>query len=99
MRCPACNSAQTKVVDSRLRERINTVYRRRRCLKCRHGWQTNEIDVTELEQLRAFYTLRQRFDEFIETAAKAVATVNKMLSQPPDSRYWKYSKDSTDSTD
>ena len=85
MRCPACNSAQTKVVDSRLRERLNTVYRRRRCLKCRHGWQTNEIDVVELEVIRTVLNFRRQLFQFAEAAAKALAAVNEVLEHTPES--------------
>ena len=59
MRCPSCRSVQTKVIDSRVRERHDTVYRRRRCLKCRHAWATYEIDEESFQAVAGVLRLRE----------------------------------------
>lgn len=52
MLCPKCRSSQSVVADSRQRvARINTVYRRRSCLDCRHRWKTYEIDEAAYNRL------------------------------------------------
>lgn len=42
MRCPACGSLDSKVVDSRPSEEGAAIRRRRECLKCRHRFTTYE---------------------------------------------------------
>ncbi|TSC71897.1 MAG: transcriptional repressor NrdR [Parcubacteria group bacterium Gr01-1014_38] len=42
MHCPACNTEETKVVDSRVVERGTAVRRRRECEKCGHRFSTYE---------------------------------------------------------
>lgn len=41
MNCPYCN-ADSKVTNSRLQKRTNSVWRRRQCLSCRAIWTTSE---------------------------------------------------------
>lgn len=41
-KCPKCNG-DTDVLDSRDREELQLLYRRRRCKKCRHRFSTFEI--------------------------------------------------------
>ncbi len=43
MRCPACGSADSKVVDSRPVEENNSIRRRRECLDCHMRFTTYEI--------------------------------------------------------
>lgn len=42
MHCPACNTEETKVVDSRVVERGTAIRRRRECEKCGHRFSTYE---------------------------------------------------------
>lgn len=51
MRCPECSINQSMVIDTRLRVENNVIYRRRKCLKCKHRWSTLEIADTGLERL------------------------------------------------
>lgn len=43
MRCPACSSADSKVIDSRPVEENNSIRRRRECLECHTRFTTYEI--------------------------------------------------------
>lgn len=43
MRCPACGSADSKVIDSRPVEENNSIRRRRECLACKTRFTTYEI--------------------------------------------------------
>jgi transcriptional repressor NrdR len=45
MKCPFCNSAETKVIDSRAAQRNNAIRRRRECLDCSHRFTTYEYVV------------------------------------------------------
>ena len=42
MRCPACEEADTKVVDSRSSDDRESIRRRRECLRCGHRFTTYE---------------------------------------------------------
>lgn len=47
MRCPQCDSYQTRVTSTRLVEN-ETIHRRyRKCMECGARWITMEITVTE----------------------------------------------------
>ena len=46
MPCPVCGT-NTNVIDSRLRETVSSIRRRRRCDECGHRFSTFEISVTE----------------------------------------------------
>ena len=41
--CPNCGNDKTYVKDSRFRKNINTIYRRRCCLKCLESFTTYEV--------------------------------------------------------
>ena len=43
MRCPFCNSADSKVIDSRPADEGNSIRRRRECLTCQKRFTTYEI--------------------------------------------------------
>jgi transcriptional repressor NrdR len=43
MRCPACSSGESKVIDSRPVEENNSIRRRRECLECHTRFTTYEI--------------------------------------------------------
>ncbi len=45
MKCPFCNSVETKVVDSRAAQKNNAIRRRRECLDCGHRFTTYEYVV------------------------------------------------------
>ena len=42
MRCPSCQSGETKVVDSRVSENRAAIRRRRECERCGHRFSTSE---------------------------------------------------------
>ncbi len=49
MHCPACNSAETKVVDSRMSGDGMSIRRRRECERCGHRFSTLEsLEILEL---------------------------------------------------
>ncbi|MDP1709777.1 MAG: transcriptional regulator NrdR, partial [Candidatus Komeilibacteria bacterium] len=53
MRCPACSSAETKVIDSRVVEHDNTVRRRRGCEKCGFRFSTlEEMEIMDLSVIK-----------------------------------------------
>ncbi len=43
MRCPACSSSKSKVIDSRPVEENNSIRRRRECIECQTRFTTYEI--------------------------------------------------------
>lgn len=54
MICPNCGG-ETEVVDSRPRNDNTIVWRRRRCISCKHRFHTVERDITDM--LLRFMTL------------------------------------------
>lgn len=42
MKCPYCNSTESKVTDSRITEQADAIRRRRQCLKCNQRFTTFE---------------------------------------------------------
>ena len=48
MRCPSCNSSDTKVIDSRTTEGGAAIRRRRKCLSCKRRFTTKERIEEEL---------------------------------------------------
>ena len=49
MRCPECAFPASAVVNSRPRQKQQqSVYRRRKCLKCNHAWTTFERNEAEI---------------------------------------------------
>ncbi|MFH1213847.1 MAG: transcriptional regulator NrdR [Candidatus Neomarinimicrobiota bacterium] len=45
MRCPFCNSQESKVIDSRTAQKNNAIRRRRECIDCGHRFTTYEYVV------------------------------------------------------
>jgi len=45
MRCPFCNSPESKVIDSRTAQKNNAIRRRRECIDCGHRFTTYEYVV------------------------------------------------------
>lgn len=60
MLCPHCQHPESKVIDSR--PSADTIYRRRRCLRCGHHYSTQEYTADQL----ATYVVDKR-NELIET--------------------------------
>ena len=57
MRCPNCNSLNTKVVDSRPNETETKKRRRHECYACGHRFTTYEIYETKFNELLENYVL------------------------------------------
>lgn len=57
MRCPNCNSLNTKVVDSRPNETETKKRRRHECSACGYRFTTYEIYETKYEELLENYVL------------------------------------------
>lgn len=57
MRCPKCNSMETKVIDSRTIDEWQAIRRRRECEYCSHRFTTFEKkEVTELTVIKKDWT-------------------------------------------
>ena len=53
MRCPVCNHAETKVVDSRMTSEGLAIRRRRECAKCGHRFSTvEEVEILDLSLVK-----------------------------------------------
>ena len=51
MRCPSCAFRDSAIYDSRpIRDAIDGVWRRRRCLGCDHRWTTYERNTVEIHE-------------------------------------------------
>ena len=51
MRCPSCAFRDSAIYDSRpIRDVIDGVWRRRRCLDCDHRWTTYERNTAEIHE-------------------------------------------------
>ena len=48
MRCPECGSSQIFVINSRPRDGINAVWRKRRCNSCGYTWNTLEQSIADI---------------------------------------------------
>lgn len=51
--CPKCKKDNNKVVDSRVPDGEEHVWRRRHCLSCSKRWNTVEVPEEELKRLRS----------------------------------------------
>lgn len=81
MRCPYCNSSDTKVVDSREFVNGNSIKRRRECLVCKKRFTTYE----KIEE-RAIYVIkkdksRERFDRNKIIRGLTIATSKRNISR------------------
>ena len=63
MRCPACSSDDTRVIDSRLGDAGATVRRRRECQACSHRFTTFERFERELPRVIKSDGRREPWDE------------------------------------
>lgn len=48
MHCPECGSSQIFVTNSRHRDGINAVWRRRKCNSCGYAWSTLEQSIADI---------------------------------------------------
>ena len=62
MRCPFCNTLDTRVVDSRLVEESNQVRRRRECNACNERYTTYEVPELLMPQIIKRDQRRSPFD-------------------------------------
>ena len=63
MKCPKCNSTQSKVVDSRHADELNAIRRRRECENCGTRFTTFEhIEVSQMAQESSFQEKRYLMD-------------------------------------
>ena len=81
MRCPFCNSSDTKVVDSREFVNGNSIKRRRECLACKKRFTTYE----KIEE-RALYVIkkdksREKFDRNKIIRGLTIATSKRNISR------------------
>lgn len=63
MRCPFCDSEETKVIDSRLADEGYVVRRRRECLECGERYNTYETAELVLPQMVKSDGRREPFNE------------------------------------
>jgi len=62
MKCPFCNTPETKVIDKRVSEDLETNRRRRECLSCKRRFTTYErIEMGNMLVVKKD-TTRERFD-------------------------------------
>lgn len=63
MRCPFCNAADTRVIDSRLANEGDAVKRRRECMTCAERFTTYETAELVMPKVIKRNDVRQPFDE------------------------------------
>jgi transcriptional repressor NrdR len=63
MRCPFCQTPETRVVDSRLVEENNQVRRRRECIACNERFTTYEVPELTMPLIIKRDQRRSPFDE------------------------------------
>lgn len=83
MYCPACNSKQTKVIDSRLTQEGLAIRRRRECEKCSFRFSTIEeaelLDITVVKRdgAREAYSRDKLKNGILESLKKRPYTTEK----------------------
>lgn len=87
MRCPFCNYADSKVIDSRASEEGNTVRRRRECLSCQKRFTTYErleeipLIVVKKDDSREVFDRRKVITGLLKACEKrsvSMATIEKI---------------------
>ncbi|MCU7799333.1 MAG: transcriptional regulator NrdR [gamma proteobacterium symbiont of Lucinoma myriamae] len=78
MRCPFCNAADTKVIDSRLANEGDSVRRRRECLTCAERFTTFETAELVMPRIIKSDGSRVPFDE-----QKLLQGMSKALEKRP----------------
>ena len=77
MKCPFCNSEDTKVVDSRSFMDGYSIKRRRECIKCEKRFTTFE----KVEETPLFIVKKDRFDRNKLMRGLVAATVKRNISR------------------
>lgn len=78
MRCPFCNEAETKVIDSRLVSEGDQIRRRRECLSCSERFTTYEVAELLMPRIIKSNNVPEPFNE-----AKLRSGVQKALEKRP----------------
>ena len=72
MKCPNCNSLKSRVLDTRLKPKLNYIYRRRVCEECSFVFTTRELHIpkeyakADLEAKRVKHNLNHEIQDMIE---------------------------------
>jgi len=86
MKCPFCDSNDTKVVDSRSAQKNNAIRRRRECLDCGHRFTTYEyvveypLTIIKNDGRREEYDRRKLFNSLKIACNKRPVPVDKLES-------------------
>ena len=81
MRCPFCNSDDTKVVDSRDFINGNSIKRRRECLHCKKRFTTYEkVEERDIYVIKKDQS-REKFNKNKLIRGLSIATVKRNISQ------------------
>ena len=86
MKCPFCDSSETKVVDSRSAQKNNAIRRRRECLDCGHRFTTYEyvveypLTIIKNDGRREEYDRQKLFDSLKIACNKRSVSVEKLES-------------------
>lgn len=81
MRCPFCNSDNTKVVDSRDFINGNSIKRRRECLHCKKRFTTYEkVEERDIYVIKKDQS-REKFNKNKLIRGLSIATVKRNISQ------------------
>ncbi len=78
MRCPFCNEAETKVIDSRLVSDGDQIRRRRECLSCAERFTTYEVAELLMPRIIKSNNVPEPFNE-----SKLRSGVQKALEKRP----------------
>lgn len=78
MKCPFCNYSESKVLDSRMNKEMDTIRRRRECLKCAKRFSTAEKLEQELPLVEKRDGRRETFDP-----AKIMSGLRKACEKRP----------------
>lgn len=97
MKCPACSSMETKVIDSRMVNEGSAIRRRRSCEFCAHRFTTLErLVITDLVVLKRDET-KELYDRAKLKRALLIAfgkhhasleTINELILQLENKRSW-----------
>ncbi|MFK4784878.1 transcriptional regulator NrdR [Fusobacterium sp. MFO224] len=81
MRCPFCNSDNTKVVDSRDFINGNSIKRRRECLSCKKRFTTYEkVEERDIYVIKRDKS-REKFNKNKLMRGLSIATIKRNISQ------------------
>ena len=82
MKCPACGSAESKVIDSRPVEESNSIRRRRECQDCQLRFTTYEF----IEELQAVVVKKNGTREFFDKDKLLKGLVTACRKRPVDAQ-------------